>query len=1011
MKVVLTNTMTKIGKIFLIGACLLSGLLVLRPALLEAATQQYLPLPAGQQVFPYYCVSDQPALGDGTDIQQIRPLGAGSVANGGNLISLLAGFPQFAGNVDVYMGIYAPSISPDVYLLDSSGALAPYTQLVPWMLNVPLVWQPIFGDISTAAVTPGVYYLYLGVTPAGDTAADNFYIWETSFLVTPPYFSISNSCVNFGQASAGTIQQVTITNPGDAAQDMLTIDGIASSTGDYQIIDDTCSGHAPFAAGEGCNFNIVFAPAAAGQVSEGNILIAVSRVASSGGPSSAGLPDSFQLPIMVTGLQQACSQPPQINPSAKQFASSGGQDSITVTAGAGCNWTAQSDAAWITVSSGGSGTGNGLVSYSVAANAGTSLRTGHIAIGSQTFTVTQDGAGSTCQPSVGAAQPATFGASGGSGSINVTAPTGCTWTADVSLFYSTWLSITSGRQYTGTQTVRFSVAAGTTAKSGGLTVAGKTVAVSRTSSGSSCFYSIAANGATTFGTSGGNGSFTVTAGSGCPWTIKSTKSWPTSFSPASGSGSGTVSYTVPAASVSDTATIYINESQGTQLVVTQSNSAPPACSYSVSAVPLSFSSQGGPGTFTVTASGTGCAGWGLSSDSSWLTFTSGSTGTGSGSAMFSVSANTSTSQRTGVITLDATHKVTITQSGAQTPACTYSISSTDSQPIAYSTGTGDGTFTGTIAVTAGTGCTWSAASSASWITITAGSTGTGNGTVTYTVPANTGGARGGTISVADKTYIVVQAAALSTSAPPCVAYIAPQTSQSFGSVGGSGTFQFVTTGCDQKTWSVTPSATWITITSGGSGTGDGPSTASYSVSANTQTASRTGSITVGDSSIPQPFGVSQSGASQIVYTQFVLNSSNNFYSNPAAPAATVAQFFSFTIPAGGCPGTQMAQIWLAGLVPYAGNNNMLVTDTDFGTKDYALTVYDALYQSGAMANQGASYVAYPSGSSSHYWYYFTTSGESENIYVKNPVPNKTYYLAVVNDDPVYTQWRLTINCY
>ncbi|MFN9458181.1 MAG: BACON domain-containing protein, partial [Acidobacteriota bacterium] len=55
-------------------------------------------------------------------------------------------------------------------------------------------------------------------------------------------------------------------------------------------------------------------------------------------------------------------------------------------------WTAVSDAAWLTVTAGAAGTGNGTVTYSVAAN-GTAVasRTGRLTIGGQTFTVTQGG--------------------------------------------------------------------------------------------------------------------------------------------------------------------------------------------------------------------------------------------------------------------------------------------------------------------------------------------------------------------------------------------------------------------------------------------------------------------------------------------------------------------------------------------------------------------------------------------------------------------------------------------
>ena len=55
--------------------------------------------------------------------------------------------------------------------------------------------------------------------------------------------------------------------------------------------------------------------------------------------------------------------------------------SITVSAAPGVNWTAtSSDASWLTITSGGSGTGNGTVNFSLAANTGTLYRVGAITV-------------------------------------------------------------------------------------------------------------------------------------------------------------------------------------------------------------------------------------------------------------------------------------------------------------------------------------------------------------------------------------------------------------------------------------------------------------------------------------------------------------------------------------------------------------------------------------------------------------------------------------------------------
>ena len=76
---------------------------------------------------------------------------------------------------------------------------------------------------------------------------------------------------------------------------------------------------------------------------------------------------------------------------SKPFISSGGSGSVSVIAAAGCTWTAASEAAWITVTSGSSGSGNGTVAYSVKANSSNQQRTGSINIADKMFTITQEG--------------------------------------------------------------------------------------------------------------------------------------------------------------------------------------------------------------------------------------------------------------------------------------------------------------------------------------------------------------------------------------------------------------------------------------------------------------------------------------------------------------------------------------------------------------------------------------------------------------------------------------------
>ncbi len=89
--------------------------------------------------------------------------------------------------------------------------------------------------------------------------------------------------------------------------------------------------------------------------------------------------------------------------------------------------------------------------------------------------------------------------------------------------------------------------------------------------------------------------------------------------------------------------------------------------------------------------------------------------------------------------------------------------------------------------------------------------------------------------------------------PACTYSISPAT-QSFNSLGGTGTVSVTTqTGC---TWTDNSNASWLIITSNSTGTGSG--TVNYSVSANSGTSSQSGTMTIAG----MTFTVNQSGSSR-----------------------------------------------------------------------------------------------------------------------------------------------------
>ncbi|PYV18749.1 MAG: hypothetical protein DMG07_03255 [Acidobacteria bacterium] len=231
-----------------------------------------------------------------------------------------------------------------------------------------------------------------------------------------------------------------------------------------------------------------------------------------------------------------------IAPPNRSIGYTGGSGVVTVTTSAGCTWSAASNVNWITLAAG-SGSGSGTVTYTVAANTATSPRTGTVTVAGQTHTVTQDAAPPPCTYAI---SPATqsLAAVASSGSVAVTAPAGCAWSATTN---ASWITITSGSSGSGSGTVTYSVLANTSSSSrtDKLTIAGQTFTVTQASPDTppdcSCTLSPATQ---SFGQAGGSGTIFVSAPSGCAWTVSDKPGWMVIPSAKSGSGSATVSYWV-----------------------------------------------------------------------------------------------------------------------------------------------------------------------------------------------------------------------------------------------------------------------------------------------------------------------------------------------------------------------------------------------------------------------------------------------------------------------------------
>jgi hypothetical protein len=336
-----------------------------------------------------------------------------------------------------------------------------------------------------------------------------------------------------------------------------------------------------------------------------------------------------------------------ISPASATPTSAAGSATVALTASSSsCPWSATSNASWLTIASATSGSGSATITYAWTKNDG-ATRTGTLTIGDQTFTVTQAG----CAFSLSATS-ASVPASGGAGSVNVTS-SGCAWTASSPV---SWVTITSGASGTANGTVQYNVAPnGGPSRTTTLTIATKSFTVTQTGG---CSFSASANGANATA-AGGTGSFVVTASDqACPWQATSTAPWLTLTSPASGTGSTTVTYSV-AANPGDVRSGSI-EVGGLTFTVQQAN----GCVYQVAPTDTTVPRSGGSVTINITTDTT-CY-WTASSNASWLTITSANNGHGNGSVTFQAPAN-SGSARSSVAAVAAA-AVTIRQPAATVAA-------------------------------------------------------------------------------------------------------------------------------------------------------------------------------------------------------------------------------------------------------------------------------------------------------------------------------------------------------
>ena len=371
--------------------------------------------------------------------------------------------------------------------------------------------------------------------------------------------------------------------------------------------------------------------------------------------------------VAVTQQGMACAY--ALLPASRTVDAAGGTASFDVNTDTACGWTAAPTVAWLTLVSGGSGSGNATVTYRVAVNPDAATRTGSLTVGGSAHSVTQSGL-TNCTVDLNKYQDS-FSLAGGTGSFDVSASSSCAWVAAST---AGWARVTdpSGGLGTGSRRVTYVVdgSADAAPRSASIAVGGKVVTVTQAGT-AACEYAVAPVEVKACMSVGYITTITVSTASGCPWTSSTPASWIAITSGLSGSGPGSITFSMTlnydAARQANIEVRWPTPTAGQNVRVLQAG-----CLYYAGPPLFDVPAGGGDYYFEVVSQSTdtkcggplsaGCV-WTAVSSASWVTVLSSMPRNGDEPVSFRVAANGTSTPRTATITVrDRT--VTIRQAGS-----------------------------------------------------------------------------------------------------------------------------------------------------------------------------------------------------------------------------------------------------------------------------------------------------------------------------------------------------------
>ncbi|HUI57792.1 MAG TPA: protease pro-enzyme activation domain-containing protein [Bryobacteraceae bacterium] len=256
-------------------------------------------------------------------------------------------------------------------------------------------YPPITVTVNVSAAPPSQVTNQVAVSGGGAVTAG---AGDLTLVTLPTVLTITKTHTgNFSQGQAGATYTVTVSSPASAAPangpvkvtDVLPPGlTLVSMTGaGWTCSSNSCSRSDSLAASSSYPPITVTVNVASNATSPQVNSVSVSA----GGVLAASATDS-------TLIGGSCSY--AINPNSQSFLAAGGNGTISVTASDGCAWGATSGLSWATITAGGNGSGNGTVTYQVAANTG-QARSGSLTVAGLPFSVQQAGVTGTALVSLG----------------------------------------------------------------------------------------------------------------------------------------------------------------------------------------------------------------------------------------------------------------------------------------------------------------------------------------------------------------------------------------------------------------------------------------------------------------------------------------------------------------------------------------------------------------------------------------------------------------------------------